>query len=106
MKGVGTQTEPLERAGPEVLDQHLGIGHQAAHHLEVDGRLQVEGNRPLVPVDQLPPQTFSVAWVAPGHVAQAVTTVGSLDLDHVGAEIGKIASAIRAGEHGRQIEHA
>ncbi len=101
---VGPEPEALERAGAEVLDEHVGLGDQAQEHLAVGVGLQIERDRPLVAVDELPPQAAAVAWVAPGHVAQRVTAVGSFDLDDVGAEVGEVAGAVRAGEHRREVE--
>ena len=97
MQHVGPEAEALERAGTEVLDQHVGVDDQtgAARRGRSVG-LQVERDRPLVAVDQLPPQALAVARVAPRQVAQAVATVGPLDLDHVGAEVGEVAGAVRA----------
>ena len=103
---IGAEAEALEGAWPEVLDQHVSIAHQSEQQLEILGRLQVESNRPLVPVDQLPPQTFAVAWVAPGQSAQAVTAVGSFDLDDVGTKVREVAATVGAGQQSRQIDDA
>ena len=34
---VGAEPEPLEGAGTEVLDQHVGLVAEPAHHVEVGG---------------------------------------------------------------------
>ena len=100
---AGRQAEALERARPEVLDEHVGLGDEVADEGEVVGILEVGDDRALVAVGQLPPQALAVALVAPRHVAQAVAA-GPLDLDHVGAEVGEVAGAVRSGEHGRQVD--
>ena len=103
---VGPEPEPLERAGPEVLDEHVGVVDEAQQRRRRSAAsLRSSDDRALVAVGQLPPQALAVALVAPRHVAQAVAA-GPLDLDHVGAEVGEVAGAVRAGEHGRQVEDA
>ena len=103
---IGTETEPLERAGPEVLDQYVSLADQSQQQIEIVGRLQVESNRSLVPVDQLPPQPFAIARIPPRQSAQAVAAIGSFDLDHVGAEVGEVTATVGAGQQGRQIDDA
>ena len=64
---VGVQTESLEHAGSEVLDEHVGFGDQPAHEGKVVVVLEVECDGLLVPIDEFPPQALAVAWVAPRH---------------------------------------
>ena len=99
----GAEAEALERAGPEVLDEHVGIVDERQQDVAIVVDLEVEDDRALVAVDELPPQAFAVARVAPCQAAQGVA-VGALDLDDVGAEVGEVAGAVGAGEHGRQVE--
>ena len=89
--------------GPEVLDEHVGVVGEAQHQLEAGRVLEVDDDRALVAVGQLPPQPLAVALVAPRHVAQAVAA-GALDLDHVGAEVGEVAGAVGPGDDRRQVE--
>ena len=35
---VGSEPEPLERAGAEVLDQHVGVVEQPEEHVAIGGR--------------------------------------------------------------------
>ena len=102
---VGAEPEPLQPPGPEVLDEHGGVGDEAEQDVAVGVVLEVEHDRALAAVGQLEPQALAVALVAPRHRAQAVA-VGALDLDHVGAEVGEVARAVRSGDHRRQVEHA
>ena len=46
----------------------------------------------------------AVAFIAPRHRAQAVPA-RSLDLDHVGAEIGEVPRAVRPGDDRREVDH-
>ncbi len=101
----GREAEALERAGPEVLDEHVGVVDERQQHVAVGVVLEVEDDRALVAIDELPPQAFAVARVAPCQAAEGVA-VGALDLDDVGAEVGEVASAVGTGEHGRQVEDA
>ena len=101
----GREAEPLERAGPEVLDEHVRIVDERQQDVPVGGDLEVEDDRALVAVDQLPPQAFAIARVAPCEAAEGVAT-GVFDLDDVGAVVGEVAGAVRTGENGRQVEDA
>ncbi|MNY49082.1 hypothetical protein D3C86_1844750 [compost metagenome] len=44
------KAEPLHHAGPEVLDQHIGAGHELAEHLLAARVLEVERDRALARV--------------------------------------------------------
>ena len=91
------EPQPVETARPEVLDEHVAAGDQAAEDLPAGVRREVEPDRALVPVDRQgvgrgarpvrlgpdpgrPPATRRVA-------------IGRLDLDHVGTEVGRGASS-------------
>ena len=102
---VGAEPELLQPPGPEVLDEHGGVGDEAEQDVAVGVVLEVEDDRALAAVGELEPQALAVALVAPRHRAQAVA-VGALDLDHVGAVVGEVAGAVGAGDHRRQVEHA
>ena len=101
---VGLQAQPFEGAGPEVLDQHVGLVAQPVHELEVVGRLQVEGDRPLAAAAELPPQGDVVSRITPAHAAQRVAAIRAFDLDDIGAEVGEVASARRARDHRRRVD--
>lgn len=64
---VRVQTESLEHAGSEVLDEYVGLGDQPAYEGKVVVVLQVECDGLFVAVDELPPQALAVARVAPRH---------------------------------------
>ena len=59
---VGTEAEALERAGPEVLDQHVGAVAQAEEDVEVvAGSFRSSAMQRLLRATQLPPQRHAVA---------------------------------------------
>ncbi len=99
----GREAEALERTGPEVLDEHVGIVDERQQDVPIGLDLEVEDDRALVAIDELPPQAFAVARVAPCQTAEGVA-VGAFDLDDVGAVVGEVARAVRTGENGRQVE--
>ena len=52
--GVGPDAEPLGHAGPETLDQPVGLLDQPEHELDGVGVLQVDTHRGTGPVEQVP----------------------------------------------------
>ena len=50
----------LERAGPEVLDQHVGVGGERRQQVGALGLAEVERDRALVAAERLPPQGDAV----------------------------------------------
>ena len=79
------EPEPVERARPEILQEHIGLGDDLSEQpLAVIG-LQVEGQAALVGVEQQKEQAVAVLDVA--HVAaRDVAALRLLELDHIGAE--------------------
>ena len=90
----------LERAGAEVLDQHVGLGDQAPGDVLALGAAQVERDRALVAALHLPPHRGAVLHEAP--VAQRVAGARGLDLDDVGAEVAERLAGEGAGD---QLPH-
>ena len=99
---LGVESQPLQRPGPEVLDQHVGVANQSQQHLPALGRLQIDLDRPLVPANLAPVE--AVVSVALAQMAGAVTGLRPLHLDHVCAEVGQVTARGRAGEDGGQVE--
>ena len=93
----------IERAGREVLDQHVAGLDQALEDLHALLVLAVDGDRALVVV-----QHREIEAVHLGDVLQLaardVADAGTLDLDHVGAEPGEQLRAGRARLHVREVE--
>ena len=99
-----------QRAGPVVLDQHVGPRRQLAGDGRPLGRRQVEGERALAPVGG---QVIGgLGGVGPRFVLQegrppgagVVAPARPFHLDHRGAQIGEDLAAPRPGEDAREIE--
>ena len=99
------QAHAVERAGREVLDQHVAGLHQALEDLHALRVLAVDGDRALVVV-----QHGEIEAVGVGHVLQLaardVADARTLDLDHVGAEPGEELRAGRPRLHMGEVENA
>ena len=93
----------VERAGREVLHQHVAVLDQAIEDFPALGMLAVDGNRALVAV-----QHGEIEAVLPFHVAQLpardVADTGSLDLDAIGPHVAEKLGAGRARLHVGEVE--
>ena len=95
MQRVVADAEPVGDAGPERLDDHVGVVGEPAERVGAGRVLQVDGDRAPRPVPH------RVAAVVAERVA-----AGRLDLDDVGALLGEQQHAERAGDPPRQVEDA
>ena len=99
------QPHAVERAGREILHQHVAVLHQPVEDFLALGMLGVDGDRALVAVEH-----GEIEAVGALHVAQLaardVADAGPLDLDHVGAHIGEQLGAGRPRLHVGEIEDA
>ena len=100
---VGPEPPALHHAGPEVLDQHVGVRDEALEQLAALGPAEVERDGALVARDDLPPQAVAVLAVAVGARGVAARV---LDLDHVGAVVAEQHRGDRRGVDRAQVEHA
>ena len=102
---VPGQAHAVERAGREVLDQHVAGLDQPVEDIHALGMLGVDGDRPLAAVEH-----GEIEAVGARHVAQLpardVAGARTLDLDHVGAHVGEQLGASRARLHVREVENA
>src|SRR6516225_3599847 len=99
------QPHAVERAGREILHQHVAVLDQPIKDFLALGMLGVDGDRALVAVEHGEIEAvgaFDVAQLAAGDVTHA----GPFDLDHVGAHIGEQLRAGRARLHVGEIENA
>ena len=81
------EAEPVERAGREVLHQHVGAGGQLLEQRLAALRLEVQGEAALVGVQDQEEQALAAVV---GHVgARDVALFGRLQLDDLGAEPGQ-----------------
>ncbi|MOA18616.1 hypothetical protein D3C78_1389460 [compost metagenome] len=102
-QGLEAQAPLLQRAGLEVLDQHVGVGQQVAQQL-LAGRLrQVQRHAFLVAVhaDEVR-RRVAQEGRAP---SPRLIAAGRFDLQHVGAVVGQDLRAIRAAQHAGQVDH-
>ena len=97
------QAPLLQHAGPEVLDEHIGIGHEIAQYLLALRSTEFQGHAPLVAGNDLPPQPVTVLVRA---VRSRGITHRVLDLDDVCAEVAEQHRGDRSGVHGADVEDA
>ena len=95
----------LHRAGPEVLEQEVGLLDQVLEQRLAVGLAQVERDRLLVARDDRPPQRLAVRLLAAPD-AHRVALARRLDLDDLGAEVAEQLAAERAGQQGAEFDHA
>ena len=90
---VGTQAETLHHAGPEALDERVGLLDEPEHGGDPVGMLEVDGHR---------------APAAVQHVARRVTSTRSRAVDphHVGAHVGEHHGGEGARPDTRHLDHA
>jgi hypothetical protein len=103
VQDVPPEPPPLQRAGAEVLDEHVGVGEELAGHLRPGGVGQLERHRALVAADERPPERDAV--LRPAQRTQVVAG-GLLDLDHVGAVVAEHRADDGTGEERRGVDHA
>ena len=101
---LGHEAEPGHHRGPEVLDQHVGGGHELAQDGEVVGVVEVERDRPLPPVRVH--EVGRGAAAARAHVAEDVAARRPLHLDHVGALLGQDHRGERPRQVHREVDDA
>ena len=102
---VGREVPALERARPEVLDEHVALGHEAAQQVLALLHAKVERDELLVARLHGPPQAAALE-VAAAPVAQRVAAIGRLDLDDLGAEVAEDPADERAGEEDAELDDA
>ena len=111
MRGIGLvdvlpgQPHAVERAGREILHQHVAVLDQPLEDFLALGVLGVDRDRALVAVEHREVEAVRALHVAQ-LAARDVADAGPLDLDHVGAHIGEQLRAGRARLHVGEIEDA
>ena len=83
--------QPFGHAGPEPLDQHVGLGREAQHDLDPVGVLEVDRDRAATPVQHV-------------EAVEARPTSGPVDPHDVGAEIGEHHRRERRRPDARQLD--
>ena len=98
---LGVEAEARDRAGTEVLDEHIGRGGEPLQRRDAAGRLQVEHDRALVAVVV---QERGGEPAAPPRDMAGVVARRRLDLDHVGALVGQDHGGQRSRDHRGEID--
>ena len=101
-RGVA-EAEPIEHTRPEVLEHDVGGGRETGDDVAAAVEAQVDGDAslPAVLLGEVHREPADPRLRRAGEV-----TLGRLDLDHVGAEVGQRLAARRARQHPRQVEDA
>jgi hypothetical protein len=100
---IGPESQPLERARPEVLDEHVGVANQVLEQLAAFRRFQIDGNALLVPVDTQEIGAPAVHERCPR--SRVVAMAGVLDLDDLGAHVAEQHRAQGSGQHAGEVDH-
>ena len=98
------KAQPLDRARREILDEHVGFARHVEHQLLAGGRLEIDGDRLLVGVED--EEVEGIALGVRQDRATGVACVRVLDLDDLGTEPGQGLGAGWAGLELREIQHA
>src|SRR5689334_10573052 len=96
--------EPIERAGPEIFDDHVRAREQRVDHASGGSVFQIERDALLVAIDAEEVRAFAVDERGAPR-ARVIATAGLLDLDHPRAEIAELHRAVRARQHAREIQN-
>ena len=101
------EAEPVEHAGAEVLEQHVGAGDEPGQRLAALVGLQVEGHRLLVAVARQEVRRDRLvvgAHEGRSPATRLVAAPGGLDLDDAGAHVGEHHPAVGPGEGPGQVD--
>ncbi len=102
-EGLVSQPQELHGALSVVLDDDVGVGKEASCDLLATRRLQVNNDATLVAVHHQESSRFA-AYVGRQEAARIVTRRRLLELDHVGAHVGKHQTAARPGHDMRELD--
>ncbi len=95
LQHVIAEAEPLDRAGGEVLGEHVGLLDQLLDELDALRGLEVDRRRLLVGVEDLEIERIGVVRVGCGDAPAGVAALRVLDLDDLGPEPGQRLGAGR-----------
>ena len=91
--GVRPEPEPLHRARPHPLDEHVGALDEVEHGLDRLRTLEVEGDARPAAVEHVGPPAGEHPAARP------------VDAHHVGAEVGQQHARVRPGPDARHLDH-
>jgi hypothetical protein len=98
--GVVAEAEPVELPGAVGLHDDVRPGDEPLEHLRCPVVAQVQGDRPLAPVERDVGGVEAAAVPA----AEAVTVAGCLHLHDVRAEVGEEQGAVGTGGEAGQVQ--
>ena len=99
---VGAEAEPLDRAGGEILDEHVGLGGEVLDQIEAARVLQVDGEGFLVGVELQ--EVMRVLARRRVELAAGIAGFRVLDLHHFGAQPGQGLGAGRPRLELREVQ--
>ena len=98
----GADTEPIERAGPIVLDEHIRALGESGENGGATGIAQIEREAALAVIHRIMGSELTARALLA--LAQIVPAAGPLDLQHIGAHLREQQAAVGAGHHVRHVE--
>ncbi len=103
-----SQPEATHHAGPEVLDQHVGVADEPSQDVATAIRLQIDRDRLLAAVlcQERRTHQLLVQRRIGAKLARKVPRFGKLQLDDLRAEQAELIGTERSGEDIGEIEHA
>jgi len=102
-EGLVSQPQELHCALAVVLDDDVGVGKESACDLLATRRLQVNNDAAFVAVQHQEGSRFATD-VGRQETARIVTRRSLLELDYVGAHVGKHQTAARPGHDMRELD--
>src|SRR5215469_10905693 len=102
---IRSEAPSLERARPEVFDQHIGPVRQAQQEISSLGLSQVKRDQLLVPALYGPPERAALISVL-SPLAHGVALPGLLDLDNLGTKVSQQAPCEWASDQYAELEGA
>src|SRR5262249_43930563 len=103
-QGLVRQAQPGQHSRPEALQQHVGPIHEAEQRVATSWVLEVDGDAALVAVDRQ--ERLANSALERRHAAGVVAQAWLLNLDDVGAKIGKHLGGVAAGEQTSEVQYA
>ena len=92
-------------AGAQVVDEDVGLAHQALERGQPVGAFQVQRHRLFAAIEDVEVERVAMPERR-SHGARVVAAFDALDLDHFGAQVGEDRAGKRPGQHLAQLQHA
>ena len=98
------EAELLHGARPEILEEHVGRGHQPLDHRLGSGMLQVRGEAALVAIQREEERVHAPDPVEVEHPI-LIAAADPLDLDDIGAKVAEHLRAVRPLHEAGKVQH-